>query len=63
MDDDRPYTVARLAEHWSCSETFVRDEIRRGRLIAQRFGGKLIRIRAEAVAAYEQAARPVLSSQ
>lgn len=47
------YTVASLAERWSCSETFVRDEIRRGRLAAFRLGDKLIRIRLEAIAAYE----------
>jgi excisionase family DNA binding protein len=54
--EDRVYTVARLAEHWSCSETFVRDEIKRGRLEAHRFGAKLIRIRPEAVATYEASA-------
>ena len=50
---EKPYTVARLAEHWGCSDTFVYSEIERGNLPAFRLGGKLIRIRPEAVEAYE----------
>lgn len=53
---DRPYTVARLAERWDCGETFVREEIRRGRLEACRYGSKLIRIPAGAVEDYERQA-------
>lgn len=67
---DRPYTVARLAERWDCGETFVREEIRRGRLAACRYGTKLIRIPVEAVVTYETAAafhvadaRPTVASR
>lgn len=51
--DRRPYTVAMLSERWRCSEQFIRDEIKRGNLRAMRFGGKLIRIPADAVDEYE----------
>jgi len=49
----RPYTVAGLAAHWGTSDTFVYDQIRAGKLKAMRFGGKLIRIKPEAVEEYE----------
>ena len=48
-----PYTVAALADYWGTSQTFVYDQIRAGRLKAMRFGGKLIRIKPEAVEEYE----------
>lgn len=51
--DDRPYTVARLAERWECSDAFIYSEIKRGALRAKRFGGKLIRIPVSAVEEYE----------
>ena len=28
---ERPYTVARLAEHWDCSDQHIYDEIQAGR--------------------------------
>jgi len=49
----RPLSVAELAAHWGCSDTFVYDQIKAGRLKAMRFGGKLLRIRPEAVEEYE----------
>lgn len=48
-------TVAMVAAHWQCSDTFVYDQIKAGRLEAMRFGSKLLRIRREAVEAYEAA--------
>lgn len=48
-------TVAMLAERWGTSDTFVYDEIKRGRLRAFKLGGKLIRIRVDAVEQYEAA--------
>lgn len=56
LEGRRPFTVARLADHWGTSETFVYDQIRAGRLKAMRFGGKLIRIKPEAVDEYEREA-------
>lgn len=53
---ERPFTVARLAEHWQVSDTFVYDEIKAGRLEAFRLGGKLIRVSAKAVVEYEDRA-------
>lgn len=50
------YTVAGLAALWGVSDQFIYDEIRRGRLKAMRFGGKLLRIRREAVEEYEEQA-------
>lgn len=46
-------TVASLAAHWGVSDTFVYSLIKAGELEAFRLGGKLIRIRPEAVEAYE----------
>ncbi|RVT93747.1 DNA-binding protein [Sphingomonas crocodyli] len=48
-----PFTVAKLAEHWDVSDTFIYTEIHAGRLKAMRFGGKLYRIKPEAVEEYE----------
>lgn len=50
---EKPYTVAQLAEHWGVSDTFVYDEINRGRLGHLRLGGKLLRVPVSAVAEYE----------
>lgn len=50
------YTAAGLAALWGVSDQFIYDEIRRGRLKAMRFGGKLLRVRREAVEEYEQQA-------
>lgn len=49
----RPYTVASLADHWGTSDTFIYDQIKAGRLQAFKLGGKLIRIKPEAVEEYE----------
>lgn len=49
----RPFTVAKLAEHWEVSETFVYDQIKAGRLRAIRLGGKLLRIKPDAVEDFE----------
>ena len=48
-----PYTVAQLAAHWQCRDTFVYDRINGGELPAFRLGGKLLRIRRQAVEDYE----------
>ncbi len=41
-DHDRPFgTVAQTAEHWQCSEKKVRRLIKKGELIAHRFGNQL----------------------
>jgi excisionase family DNA binding protein len=53
---DRPYTAAQLAERWGVSDTFVYDQIKAGRIVAMRLGGKLLRVSAAAVADYESAA-------
>lgn len=47
------YTPATLAKKWACSERHVRNMIDRGELPAFRLGGKLLRIRAEDVEAFE----------
>ena len=49
------YTPESLAERWRCSGTHVRNMIKRGELLAVKYGGKLIRISAAAVVAYETA--------
>lgn len=49
-------TVAMLAKQWQCSMSFIYDEIKAGRLMAMRFGPKLLRIRKTDVEAYEAAA-------
>jgi len=51
--NERPYTVATLAQRWGCSDTFIYDQIKAERLQAMRFGGKLLRIKPEAVEEYE----------
>lgn len=53
---DRPYTAAQLGERWGVSDTFVYEQIKAGRLVAMRLGGKLLRISAAAVEEYEKAA-------
>ncbi len=41
-DHDRPYwTVAQIAERWQCSEKKIRRLIKKGELIAHRFGNQL----------------------
>jgi excisionase family DNA binding protein len=49
----RPYTPATLAERWGCSARHVRDLIAEGQLEAFRLGDKLLRIKPEAVEAFE----------
>ena len=49
------YSVAMVAERWGTSDTFVYDQIKAGRLSAFKLGGKLIRVKPEAIEAYEQA--------
>jgi len=49
----RPFSVAALAAYWEVSDQFIYDEIRAGRLRAFKLGGKLWRIRPEAVEEYE----------
>ncbi|MBB4001625.1 helix-turn-helix domain-containing protein [Aurantimonas endophytica] len=53
------YTPATLAKRWNCSETLVRNLIRRKELESFKFGGKLIRVSHKSVVAYEAAARVV----
>jgi excisionase family DNA binding protein len=48
----RPFTVSSLAERWQCSDSHIYNLIQRGELPAKRLG-KLIRIPAVAVAAFE----------
>lgn len=50
------FTVASLAAHWGVSTGKVYEEIHAGRLDAFKLGGKLYRIRPEAVAEYEREA-------
>lgn len=50
---DRPFTVATLADRWQCSAAAIYWLIREKRLPAFRLGGKLLRIRAEDVALWE----------
>lgn len=41
-DHDKPYwTVAQIAERWQCSEKKLRRLLKKGELIAHRFGGQL----------------------
>lgn len=58
-DDDLPnvFTPRSLADRWQCSERHVRNLIDSGELPAFRLGGKLIRIRRDAVTEFE--GRPV----
>jgi len=53
---ERPYTVAQLADYWQCSDTFIYDRINAGELRAFKLGGKLWRVRADAVEEFEQRA-------
>jgi predicted DNA-binding transcriptional regulator AlpA len=60
MSEEHPgyhnlYTPETLAEHWKCSANLIRNLIRRGELDGSKYGNKLIRITAAAVAAYEEA--------
>lgn len=48
-----PFTPATLAAHWGCSDELVYGLIRSGKLEAWKLGGKLWRIKPEAVAEYE----------
>jgi len=50
---NRLYTVAMLAERWGVSSTFVYSLVQSGALVAFRLGGKLWRVRVEAVEDYE----------
>jgi excisionase family DNA binding protein len=52
--DERPLTVAELAEYWKCSEQHVRNQVARGMLKAIRIG-KLIRIPIAAIEEFEAA--------
>lgn len=47
------YTPSTLAERWRCSSQLIRNMIKRGELPSFKYGGKLVRIRAADVAAYE----------
>jgi excisionase family DNA binding protein len=47
------YTPAQDADRWQCSERHVRNIVSSGELPAFRLGGKLLRIRAEDVEAFE----------
>lgn len=49
------FSVAMVAERWGTSDTFVYDQIKAGRLSAFKLGGKLIRVKPEAIEAYERA--------
>lgn len=49
------YTPDTLAEHWKCSASLIRRLIQRGELAGLKYGGKLIRITAATVVAYEEA--------
>jgi len=53
-------TVAMLADHWGCSDTFVYSQVSAGTLKSFKLGGKLIRIRQSDVEAYEQRAATVV---
>lgn len=52
-DDNRPYSVAQLAERWDCSDSMVRKLIAQGRLQTFRIGA-LIRISAAEVERFEK---------
>lgn len=49
------YTPDTLAERWKCSAALVRGMVQRGELAGVKYGGKLIRITAATVVAYEDA--------
>lgn len=46
-------TVANVADHWGCSDTFVYAQIEAGLLVSFKLGAKLIRIKQCEVEAYE----------
>jgi excisionase family DNA binding protein len=48
------YTPKSLAEHWQCDDAVIYRLIAKGELQAFRLGGKLWRIRGDAVEAYEK---------
>jgi excisionase family DNA binding protein len=48
-----PYTPRTLADRWQCKPDLIYRMIGEGRLSAFKLGGKLLRIPAEAVEAYE----------
>ena len=52
-DPDRPYSIAKIADRWDCSQQHVRKLIERGELPAFRIG-RLFRVNASAVRAYEK---------
>lgn len=49
------YTPDTLAEHWKCSANLIRKLVQQGELAGVKYGGKLIRITAATVVAYEKA--------
>lgn len=53
LPNDRPYTIARLAERWECSQSHVKQLIHTGRLNAWKLGEKLWRINADEVERFE----------
>ena len=48
-----PYSIKTLAERWGCCERTIRNMIAAGRLPIYRVGGRLVRISAGAVDAWE----------
>lgn len=56
-DLSRPYTIAKLAERWRCSEHHVRQLIASGELRAFRIGAKLWRVPAAEVEDFERRKR------
>lgn len=55
-DAVRNLTVGMVAERWGVSDTFVYDEINRGRLKAFKLGKKLLRVKPEWIDEYETGA-------
>jgi excisionase family DNA binding protein len=47
--DETVYTPEEIAEYAKCSASFVRREIRRGRLRGHKLGGKLLRVKGKEV--------------
>ena len=62
MDQPRPYSIASLAERWTCSSELVRKMIVRGELEGIRYG-KLWRIPAAAVARFEAGGRAAANDE
>lgn len=52
-DDDMPFSVNSLAEHWGVSGSMIRKLIHSGKLEHFSLSGQLIRISAKAVAEFE----------